>query len=129
VRTFGVRGYPAGAQRGDRALVATAEYRFPLLLVERGVWTWPFFLDRVWGDVFLDAGAGWCARNCERRFVASPRRFTPLGSAGAELVVGTVLGYDLGVMLRGGVAVPLQALPATGVRPGPQFYLVGGRSF
>jgi hypothetical protein len=128
-RTFGLRGYPVGAQRGDRALATTAEYRFPLLLVERGLRTWPVFLDRVWGTAFVDAGAAWCAANCTPRFVAAPRSPTPLASTGAELAASSLLGYDLRLLLRGGVAVPLRAAPATGTRPAPQFYLVGGRSF
>jgi hypothetical protein len=131
-RTFGVRGYPVGAQRGDRALAATAEYRFPLMLVERGVRTWPFFLDRIWGDVFVDAGAGWCTRNCEPRFLAAPREPAPLASTGAELLVSTVLGYDLHLTLRGGAALPLRAVPTTvgaPTRPPVQLYLVAGRSF
>jgi hypothetical protein len=128
-RTFGLRGYPAGAQVGDRALAATLEYRFPLALVERGVRTWPVFLDRVWGDVFLDAGTAWCTRNCAGRFPGSLRTPSPLTSAGAELAVASLLGHDVGLLLRGGVALPLRALPGEIDRRRPQLYLVAGRSF
>lgn len=121
--TFPVRGYPEGAQRGDRAWSASAEYRFPLALVERGVGVLPFFLDRLWGSAFADAGAAWCGGACER-FPGAPRSPDPLYSVGAELGVDLSAGYFLGMQLRGGVAVPLG--PAS---PSPELYLRFGRSF
>jgi hypothetical protein len=129
LRTFGVRGYAAGARRGDRAVVATAEYRVPIALVERGVRAWPVFLDRVWGDVFVDVGDAWCAHECDVRFGPGPMRAAdPLVAVGAELVASTGFGFGPRSLFRGGLAVPLRA-DASGIRPSPQLYLVGGRSF
>lgn len=127
-RSFPVRGYAAGAQRGDRALGATAEYRFPLALVERGVRTWPVFFDRLWGDVFLDAGTAWCTAACGERFLVAPSKLAPLASLGAEVALRSVLGYGTELTLRAGVALPLRDTPA-GERPGAGFYLLTGRSF
>jgi outer membrane protein assembly factor BamA len=113
-------------------VAASAEYRFPLLLVERGVSTLPFFFDRLWGDVFLDAGSAWCVRNCEERFAFAPRAFEPLASAGVETAFSALIGYDRHLTLRAGVAVPLVGIPTADEsreRPRPSFYLVGGRGF
>lgn len=132
-RTFPVRGYDAGVQRGNRVVSGTAEYRVPVRLVERGVGLLPIFTDRVWGNVFVDAGAAWCVDVCEqRRFVDEPRGPRPIVSAGAEAALGFVFGYGLDLTLRGGVAVPLSTVAdaaGPGVRPPVSFYLVSGRSF
>ena len=127
--TFPVRGYPEGAQRGDRAVSASAEYRFPLALVERGYRLLPVFLDRLWGDVFADAGTAWCEGACPL-LTSPPTAPRPLVSVGGELGVELTTGYFIGATLRGGVAVPLRAVPAAGGRrPEPEVYLRFGRSF
>lgn len=127
--TFPVRGYPQGAQTGTRAVSATAEYRFPLALVERGVGVLPVFLDRLWGDVFADGGSAWCPGVCERGFLGGAGELDPIYSVGAELGADLTVGYFAGLVLRGGVAVPLrEARDGTG-RPGPELYLRFGRSF
>jgi hypothetical protein len=129
---FPLRGYREGVQFGDRAFSASAEYRFPLALVERGFRVLPFFLDRLWGDVFVDAGGAWCTRDCERLYRGQPRSPDPLYSVGAELGADFTAGYFVDLRLRGGVAVPLSALPVQGggsARPDPRLYLRFGRSF
>jgi outer membrane protein assembly factor BamA len=129
---FPVRGYPGGAQTGDRAFSASAEYRFPLALVERGVRVLPAFLDRVWGAGFVDAGSAWCVEICTPTAVREPRSARPLWSVGAELSTELQLGYHLGLTVRGGAAFPLSRIEAArGVfaRPDPQLYLRVGRSF
>ncbi len=122
---FPVRGYAEGVQVGNRAVSASAEYRFPLLRVERGFRLLPVYLDRVWGDLFLDAGAAWCPGSCERGFRAAPSEPRPLASVGAELNVETTFGFFVGLPLRFGVALPLRD-PGVG-RPG--LHLRIGRSF
>jgi hypothetical protein len=128
-RAFGVRGYPAGVQRGDRALAAHAEYRVPLVLVERGYRLWPIFVDRIWTGAFADAAAAWCTATCEPRFGAlAARSPDPIASAGAEVAVRLGFGRGRRSIFRAGLAIPL--LPdAAGERPGPSAYLVGGRAF
>jgi outer membrane protein assembly factor BamA len=130
--TFPVRGYPEGVQFGDRAFSATAEYRFPLALVERGAGLAPLFLERLWGDVFADAGGAWCPGACRRGFRGAPSTFDPLYSMGTELGVDLTIGYFAGLTLRGGVALPLSEVPLAGGgsgRPDPTTYLRIGRSF
>lgn len=127
--SYPVRGYPAGTEAGDRAFSASAEYRFPLGLVERGYRLVPVWLDRLWGDVFADAGAAWCGTaECRGRFRAPLTSARPLYSAGGELGVDFNAGYFLATRLRAGFAVPLSEAPGIG-RPKPIGYLRFGRSF
>ena len=121
--SFPVRGYPEGVQFGNRAVTATAEYRFPLLRVERGLGLIPVYLDRITGDLFADAGTAWCGGACPPRLSAAPRDPRPLTSLGAEAVIESRLGFHTSVPLRLGVALPLQQEGA------PEFYLRVGRSF
>ena len=51
-----LRGYPVNVVSGDSYLVASGEYRAPLLWIERGYQTFPLYLRRIWGTGFVDAG-------------------------------------------------------------------------
>ena len=120
-RTFGVRGFPAGTQRGLRAAAASLEYRVPVAVPARGVALLPVFLDRVSVSAFADAGSTWCPAGIERAAQtlcrrlsggASDLRVSPasprwLGSVGAELNLDAALQYDQGYRLRVGLAVPV----------------------
>jgi hypothetical protein len=126
---FPVRGYPEGAQVGDRVFSASAEYRFPLALLDRGFARLPLFFDRLWGDLFVDAGSSWCAGACESRFPRSLREPHPLVSVGAELNLEIRTGYHVHLPFRFGVALPLRD-PVEGLgRPPPSLHLRLGRSF
>jgi hypothetical protein len=108
-----VRGYPPSTRIGAYAWAGSAEYRFPILLVNRGLGAWPLWFDRVVGSLFVDAGNAW-----------EP---TPLSSmaasAGAEISVGIVGFWNSGLLVRTGVAAPL-----VGGR-NPQVYVRTGVSF
>jgi outer membrane protein assembly factor BamA len=108
-----VRGYPTSSRAGAYAWAGSAEYRFPLALVNRGLGAWPLWFDRVVGAMFADAGNAW-----------EPN---PLGSVaasvGAEVSVGLVGFWTSGLLVRTGVAVPLVG----GVNP--QVYVRSGLSF
>jgi hypothetical protein len=120
---FPVRGYAAAEQTGDRALVATAEYRAPLALVERGVRLVPAFLSRVTANAFVDAGTAWCGgAHCDR-FPAAGRSPSPLVSIGAEAVAELRFGFMFDLPLRVGFALPLSE------GRDPALYLRAGRSF
>ncbi len=122
---YPVRGYPSGVQRGNRVLSGTAEYRFPLVLVERGYRLLPVAVDRLWGDVFVDAGAAWCPGGCRSGLPNARGSFRPLMSAGAETVLELRLGYRLDVPLRVGAAIPLRDRETYDSR----LYLRIGRAF
>jgi hypothetical protein len=120
-RTFGVRGFQAGAQRGLRAAAASLEYRAPLLLPARGLALLPAFLDRVSVSAFADAASAWCPTSVDRAeqtlcrrtrtgapdLAGSPDAPRWLASAGAELNLDAALQYDQGYRLRFGMAAPV----------------------
>ena len=58
-RTVSLRGYPANILRGQKAAFASMEYRFPVVNVEKGSDTTPFFYRRLHGAVFFEAGSAW----------------------------------------------------------------------
>ena len=107
-RTFFARGFPAAAERGSRALAASAEFRMPLSLPTAGLWQLPLFLQKTSSAIFADAATAWCPLGSASSAVcpaATPRRW--LGSAGAELQVAAAMRYDVPVTARVGVAVPV----------------------
>lgn len=90
-----LRGYPPFVRVGSQFQIANAEYRFPVWQTQRGVSTLPVFLQRVSGDVFVDAGN------------ANFGRFDPdalLVGAGAELLIDIVAGYFIPFTARVGYA-------------------------
>lgn len=122
---FPLRGYPSGTQGGDRAVAGSFEFRFPVALIERGFRLLPVGFDRIWGDLFVDAGAAWCPAGCEGPASRLPRSPDPLVSVGAETTLQLRLGYFLDVPVRLGVAVPLRAAGTDS----EVFYIELSRSF
>ncbi|MDD4179309.1 MAG: hypothetical protein PHH14_04585 [Candidatus Margulisbacteria bacterium] len=51
-----IRGYPATDAKGNKGLLLSNEYRFPIMYVERGFFYGGVFLNRIWGDFFFDIG-------------------------------------------------------------------------
>ena len=51
-----LRGYPAFSLRGESQQLFSAEYRAPLVLIERGYRTFPLYFRRLWGAAFVDTG-------------------------------------------------------------------------
>jgi hypothetical protein len=49
-----LRGYPLNALRGQRVLLASSEYRFPLVNLEGGVGNAPLYFRRLHGAVFAE---------------------------------------------------------------------------
>jgi hypothetical protein len=102
---FPVRGYGVGSRFGRWAWAATAEYRFPLALFNRGLGAWPLHLDRVFGSLFADVGNAW---------EPTPRG-DPLSSVGAEVSTQLLARFDKPLLLRTGVALPLVGSPGASV--------------
>ena len=131
-RDLFVRGYDDATQFGDRAVAGTAEWRFPIALVERGVGLVPLFLDRLWGTAFVDGGTAWCVQGCDPATAALFPKPEALVSAGAELGGDLLVGFNARFSLRGGVALPLTTvttLTGTRERPPVKVYLTVGQSF
>ncbi len=55
-RYYALRGYPTSSMRGDHIYLGSAEYRMPLVFIERGLWTAPIWLRSVSLSVFAEAG-------------------------------------------------------------------------
>lgn len=92
-----LRGYPEATRRGDAYGMVNAEYRFPIVQIDRGILTLPVFLRRLYGGVFTDIGAAFFAsRGLRREQIAV--------GAGAELLADLMLGYYWNFTVRGGVA-------------------------
>ncbi|HKW42312.1 MAG TPA: hypothetical protein VJN39_13760 [Gemmatimonadales bacterium] len=119
-RAFPVRGYRSGELAGARAATASVEYRLPLALVGRALGHLPVGADKLWLNLFADAGDAWAPG-------ASPR-FTRLRAAGVELAGDVAVSYDFLLSLRLGVATPL-AHPPSGVARRPQVYAAFASDF
>ncbi|MFC1660172.1 hypothetical protein ACFL3S_01725, partial [Gemmatimonadota bacterium] len=105
-RFLPVRGYGTAARFGRNAWTATAEYRFPVRMLNRGPGLFPLHFDWVSGALFLDAGNGWGPE-----VIDVPGFFNPskdaLVSTGGELTMRILPLWFATMDLRLGVAVPL----------------------
>jgi hypothetical protein len=122
---FPLRGFPRGVRSGRYAWSVSAEYRFPLALVNRGLALFPLHIDRLGGAVFLDAGNAW-GPDLGAQGVQNSRRGS-LSSVGAELLVAGLPFWTRSLLLRGGVALPLTE--EAGFDRGVSTYLRIGLSF
>ncbi|MCK6545496.1 BamA/TamA family outer membrane protein [Myxococcota bacterium] len=110
-----IRGYDVAALRGLAFWLASAEYRVPLVRIERGIETLPIFFDEVNAAVFVDAGDA----PFERLDLTRP----PKLGLGAELKASVVAGYYQPLELKLGWA------RGTGELGIHNLYLVLGSSF
>ncbi len=95
---FVLRGYPIYSFRGQKAGVATLEYRFPVANIENGLGTLPFLLNRLHGAFFVDNGNAW-----DEKFLLDEVK----SSVGTELRMDMTTGYYLPVTFRLGYAAGL----------------------
>ena len=89
-----LRGYRPGAFSGSFYVLGNAEYRFPIVRIDAGLWTLPFYLKRLHGAVTCDvgeAGDAWTWRGIKT-------------SVGLELRAEVLLGYAIPATLRLGYA-------------------------
>lgn len=121
---FPVRGFDEGVRFGRYAWSGSLEYRFPLWLVHRGLGFFPLHFDRMSGSLFFDAGNAWGPELAGGTDLplTNPRR-DPIASAGAEVSTIILPLWTGDVVLRTGVAVPIQG------GEGTSFYLRIGPSF
>ena len=101
--------------------------RFPIAAPQWGYSTWPFFLRRISGALFLDAGNAWVPLD------GIPWWQRIRFGTGAEVSVELVLGFYLPVLLRVGVGQGLGRLLDPSTSPDPyaetQVYVTLGESF
>jgi Tol biopolymer transport system component len=120
-----VRGFRRGERAGSSAWTASLEYRAPIALIDTPFR--PFFVDRISGAAFADAGHAWCSADVASRVAAcssTSGRDSPIVSAGAEI---TALIAFLGVSapLRFGGGIPVRG----GTESQPRFYISTAASF
>ena len=89
-----LRGYPVAAEEGNHYALFNAEYRFPIVNIDRGPSTLPLFLNRVSGVTFVDYGSAF----------DDPTQAAFKTGVGAELWFDMTLGYFLGFTFRAGYA-------------------------
>lgn len=118
---FPLRGYATARRYGRFAWSAAAEYRFPLLLVNRGPGLIPLHLDWLSGTVFMDAGNAW-GSEFDVMGHDNPRR-DALASVGGEITARILPLWYANVEFRLGVALPLVEGEGTRayLRIGPAF--------
>ncbi|MDH5632857.1 MAG: hypothetical protein OEZ10_07665 [Gammaproteobacteria bacterium] len=103
-RRYGLRGYPSGLAwlTGRNMHLGSAEYRFPVVRIERGSTMPPIGISQIHGTLFVDYGAAW---NSEQE--VATEYFTGAGVEGhfeitafysgvLDLRVGYAHGFDLG---------------------------------
>lgn len=89
-----LRGYEPVALAGRSYVLGNAEYRFPIVNVDRGSETMPFVLNRVSGTAFVDYGSAFDV------FRNAPFKT----GVGAELWFDTTIGYVASFLFRAGYA-------------------------
>lgn len=89
-----LRGYPVNRYRGQKAGLASAEYRFPVQNIEMGAGNTPFFFKRLHGAIFAEAGNAW-----DDVF----QRKDMKRSVGAEARLDMTLAYFLPATVRLGI--------------------------
>ncbi len=115
-----LRGFPVATASGDNYYLGTFEYRFPIWRVDWGWRATPFFLRTLHGAVFADVGDAWDAG-------ANPN--LPLVGVGAELRLGTIVGWGLGFNARVGYAVGVVGEDAIGPTSTDSVYFRLGNTF
>jgi outer membrane protein assembly factor BamA len=125
-RLLPVRGFDSGVRAGTKAWTATAEYRLPIALVGRRPAVSPFYIDRISGAAFVDAGDAWCTGLADDLYGSCQRARgqPPLVSAGAELAIDMSFARIIATRVRAGLAFPVQ-----GPSSSPMLYLQAGQSF
>ena len=78
--------------------LASLEYRFPIVNIERGFRTWPFFFRRIHGTLFADTGNAWDQNTQIQDFKTG---------VGGEMKLDMDLAYNFRFPLRLGIAYGL----------------------
>jgi len=100
---YPIRGYFEGTRSGRYAWAGSAEYRVPLMNVDRGLGLFPSHLDRVSGSIFLDGGNAWGIAVDE----ADIGRGKTLLASGVEIQSSVSLFFTNPLLLRAGYAFQL----------------------
>jgi hypothetical protein len=91
-----LRGFSTGQFAGTRLALVNADYRVPLVRVERGYGTWPLFLRTIHATGFFDTGAAWTDE--------APALSAWARSWGGEISADVVAGFMLPLTFTAGIA-------------------------
>ena len=116
---FVLRGYDPGQFRGSEYTLLNAEYRFPLLELDRGISSLPLFVQKLSGTLFADYGGAY-----ETVDPDAPLDVMHLG-LGGELWFSLTLGYRFAATLRLGIARGMD----DEAPDGPRTYFVAASGF
>ncbi len=105
---FVLRGYPARVYAGSAYVLANLEYRMPIVRIDRGPSTLPFYFRRLDANVFWDMGGAFEKLDVrswrffkDKAILYAPGLHTAIG---AEVWLGFTLAYILQMQLRVGYA-------------------------
>lgn len=116
---FVLRGYEPVSFIGSQYHLFNAEYRFPLVTVDRGISTLPVYLQRMSGNLFLDYGGAFNELDIENY------RDQFHTGVGGELLVDLQIGYYTLLNIRLGYAKGYGEFAV----PGGQKYMVVSAPF
>lgn len=89
-----LRGYPSAVETGRYYALMNAEYRFPIVNIDRGLSTLPLMLNRISGNVFVDFGSAF----------DNPETAKFKTGVGGEFWLDFTVGYFVSLMMRVGYA-------------------------
>lgn len=115
-RKYALRGYEEGLQQltGNHMRLASLEWRFPVMRVERGWMSPPLGLHQLHGTLFTETGTAWFAGQAKDDYYSS---------YGVEFKADTILFYSLMARLSLGYAHGVDAIGED------QYYLRLGGGF
>jgi hypothetical protein len=117
---FSVRGYNGSVINAQHILTLTAEYRFPLFWIERGLGLMPIFFKNFSGKIFFDYG---------KPLTAFRSSQSAIMGIGAEISLNTLLFYEVPATLTFGIASDLKTIskPQLYIQFSPQIPFLGDR--
>ncbi len=111
--SLAMRGYGV-AGIGNKAALLSAEYRFPLLEVNKGLWTLPFYMERLYGVLGYDVSNTWDSPfSSIRQFQAAETVHGASAELRSKLTLFRYLRTDFRLGVAQGLVTTTMAQPAT----------------
>ena len=91
-----LRGYTTASRSGNSFYLGSAEYRLPIVYLDRGFRTWPIFLRNLSASAFVDVGHAFDDVNNINQI--------PMLGMGAELTARIIISWGQPLSIRSGYA-------------------------